>query len=186
MTVDSIRNGIVIDHITAGRGMELYRLLGLGKLDCPVALLKNVTSTKMGRKDLIKIDADIPLDTDILGYVDPGVTVITIRDGAVADKRQIALPERITNVIRCRNPRCITSTEQELPHIFRLTNADRREYRCLYCEVRADKTAAAECCIGYCFAQKSEHRLLTAHALADDDQHPDSTPAAHEILLPRY
>ena len=101
MTVDSIRNGIVIDHITAGRGMELYRLLGLGELDCPVALLKNVTSTKMGRKDLIKIDADIPLDTDILGYVDPGVTVITIRDGAVADKRQIALPERITNVIRC-------------------------------------------------------------------------------------
>lgn len=82
MTVDSIRNGIVIDHITAGRGMELYRLLGLGELDCPVALLKNVTSTKMGRKDLIKIDADIPLDTDILGYVDPGVTVITIRDGA--------------------------------------------------------------------------------------------------------
>ena len=141
MNVDSIRNGIVIDHITAGRGMQLYRLLGLGDLDCPVALLKNVASTKMGRKDLIKIDADIPLDTDILGYVDPGVTVITIRDGKVADKRQIALPERLTNVIRCRNPRCITSTEQELPHIFRLTNAERREYRCLYCEVKAEKTA---------------------------------------------
>ena len=139
MTVDSIRNGIVIDHITAGRGMELYRLLGLGELDCPVALLKNVTSTKMGRKDLIKIDADIPLDTDILGYVDPGVTVITIRDGAVADKRQIALPERITNVIRCRNPRCITSIEQELPHIFVLADEKKEIYRCKYCEEKCRK-----------------------------------------------
>lgn len=139
MNIDSIRNGIVIDHITAGRGMELYHLLSLEELDCTVALIKNVSSRKMGKKDIIKIDADIDLNTDILGYVDQNVTVNVIRDGRIVEKKQIDLPERLTNVIRCKNPRCITSTEQELSHIFRLTDPVRRVYRCLYCEVQAKK-----------------------------------------------
>ena len=138
MNVDSIKNGIVIDHITAGRGMDLYRLLGLDEVDCPVAIIKNVASRKMGKKDIIKIDADLYLDVAILGYVDPGVTVNVIKNGALAEKKQIALPERLTNVIRCKNPRCITTTEQELTHIFKLTDPDKRIYRCLYCETKAE------------------------------------------------
>lgn len=137
MKIDSIKNGIVIDHITAGRGMELYRLLRLDTLDCSVAIIKNVHSAKMGKKDIIKIDSDIPLDMDILGYIDPGVTVDLIRDGELAEKRKIDLPQRLTNVIFCKNPRCITTVEQELPHIFRLTDRQNRIYRCIYCEAKA-------------------------------------------------
>ena len=137
MKIDAIKNGIVIDHITAGRGMELYRLLKLDTLTCPVAIIQNVHSQKMGRKDIIKIDGDIALDMDILGYVDPDVTVDIIRDSVLAEKRSIALPEQLTNVIFCKNPRCITTTEQELPHIFRLTDREKRVYRCLYCETKA-------------------------------------------------
>lgn len=137
MNIDAIRNGIVIDHITAGRGMEIYRLLHLDSLDCSVAIIKNVTSAKMGKKDIIKIDADLPLDMDILGYVDPGITVDIIRNGELAEKRRMDLPERLTNVIFCKNPRCITSTEQELPHVFRLSDREGRVYRCLYCETKA-------------------------------------------------
>ena len=140
MNIDAIRNGIVIDHITAGRGMEIYRLLHLDSLDCSVAIIKNVTSAKMGKRDIIKIDADLPLDMDILGYVDPGITVDIIRNGELAEKRRMDLPERLTNVIFCKNPRCITSTEQELPHVFRLSDREGRVYRCLYCETKA-KTA---------------------------------------------
>ena len=138
MNIDSIKNGIVIDHITAGRGMELYRLLGLDDVECPVAIIKNVASRKMGKKDIIKVDADLYPDMDILGYVDPGVTVNVIRDGKLTEKKQIALPARLTNVIRCKNPRCITTTEQELPHIFKLTDPEKRIYRCLYCETKAE------------------------------------------------
>ena len=138
MNVDSIKNGIVIDHITAGRGMDLYRLLGLDEVDCPVAIIKNVASRKMGKKDIIKIDADLYLDVAILGYVDPGVTVNVIKNGELVEKKQIALPERLTNVIRCKNPRCITTTEQELAHIFKLTDPEKRVYRCLYCETKAE------------------------------------------------
>ncbi|MBQ8309656.1 MAG: aspartate carbamoyltransferase regulatory subunit [Clostridia bacterium] len=141
MNIDSIKNGIVIDHIAAGRGMKLYRLLNLDALDCTVALIKNVGSRKMEKKDIIKIDADIDVNMDILGYVDQNVTVNIIRDGEIVEKKQIALPERLTNVICCKNPRCITSTEQELPHIFRLTDAQNGVYRCLYCETQAEKTA---------------------------------------------
>lgn len=137
MNIDAIKNGIVIDHITAGKGMELYTLLGLDSLDCSVALIKNVPSRKMGKKDIIKIDSDFNVDTDILGYVDPGVTVNIIKNGKTAEKKTIALPERLTNVLTCKNPRCITSTEQELPQIFRLTDPARRVYRCLYCEAQA-------------------------------------------------
>ena len=137
MKIDSIKNGIVIDHITAGRGMELYRLLRLDALDCSVAIIKNVHSAKMGKKDIIKIDSDIPLDMDILGYIDPGVTVDLIRDGELAEKRKIDLPQRLTNVIFCKNPRCITTVEQELPYIFQLTDRQNRVYRCIYCEAKA-------------------------------------------------
>ena len=138
MNIDSIKNGIVIDHITAGRGMDLYRLLHLDEADCPVAIIQNAASRKMGKKDIIKIDADLYLDVAILGYVDPGVTVNVIKNGALIEKKQIALPERLTNVIRCKNPRCITTTEQELTHIFKLTDPEKRVYRCLYCETKAE------------------------------------------------
>ena len=138
MNIDSIKNGIVIDHITAGKGMELYRLLSLGDLDCTVALIKNVGSRKMGKKDIIKVDAAIDLNMDILGYVDPNVTVNIIRGGKNVEKRRIGLPGRLTDVIKCKNPRCITTTEQELSHVFMLTDADARVYRCLYCEAKAD------------------------------------------------
>lgn len=136
MNIDSIKNGIVIDHITAGRSMKIYRLLGLESLDCSVALIKNVTSRKTGKKDIIKIDSDFDVDTDILGYVDPGVTVNIIRDGKIAKKRTLELPTELTDVLKCKNPRCITSTEQELPHIFRLTDREHRVYRCIYCETK--------------------------------------------------
>ncbi len=139
MNIDSIKNGIVIDHITAGLGMELYRLLSLDELDCTVALIKNVGSRKMGKKDIIKIDAALDLNMEILGYVDENVTVNIIRGGEIVEKKQIALPEKLTNVIYCKNPRCITSCEQELPHIFRLTDPEKRVYRCLYCETAAKK-----------------------------------------------
>jgi aspartate carbamoyltransferase regulatory subunit len=141
MNVDSIKNGIVIDHITAGLGMRVYSLLGLDRLDCPVAIIKNVASRKMGKKDIIKVDADIALDLDILGYVDPGITVNFIKDGMLANKKSIELPERLVNVVRCKNPRCITTTEQELPHIFKLTNREKRVFRCIYCEVKADENS---------------------------------------------
>lgn len=137
MNIDSIKNGIVIDHITAGKGMEIYKLLGLDGLDCSVALIKNVSSRKMGKKDIIKIDSDFDVDTDILGFVDPDVTVNIIKDGKTAEKKTIGLPERLTNVLTCKNPRCISATEQELPQIFKLTDRERRVYRCLYCETKA-------------------------------------------------
>ena len=139
MIIDAIRNGIVIDHIAAGKAMELYQILGLGDLDCSVAILKNVTSGKLGRKDIIKIDRNLELDWDVIGYVDPNITVNIIMDGVRVEKRQLKLPETITNVIRCKNPRCITSVEQELPQVFKLRDREKRIYRCLYCETQAGK-----------------------------------------------
>ena len=139
MHIDSIKNGIVIDHITAGRAMELYGLLGLDSLECSVALIKNVHSRKMGKKDIIKIDGDISINMDILGYVDPGATIDIIKDGELVEKKKVSLPEVITNVIFCKNPRCITSTEQELPHRFRLTDRQNRVFRCIYCETKESK-----------------------------------------------
>ena len=134
MNIDSIVNGIVIDHITAGKGMEIYNLLNLGKLPCMVALINNASSEKMGRKDIIKIDAAIELDTDALGYVDPGVTVSIISDGKTVEKKKLDLPLELEGVLHCKNPRCITSTEQELAPVFKLTDRTKREYRCIYCE----------------------------------------------------
>ena len=138
MNIDAIQNGIVIDHITAGRGMKLYELLGLENLDCSVAIIKNVHSEKLGKKDIIKIDADIPVNLNVIGYVDPGVSVNFIRNGVLTEKRRIDMPETLTNVIFCKNPRCITSCEQELPHVFKLTDRKNKVYRCLYCETKAN------------------------------------------------
>ena len=139
MNIDSIKDGIVIDHITAGKGMELYRLLKLDQLDCSVALIKNAVSQKMGKKDILKIDTDFHVDMDILGYVDPGVTVAIIRDGVIVKELQLTLPEQLTNVIFCKNPRCITSIEQELKQVFLLTDEERAIYRCKYCEEKYDR-----------------------------------------------
>ena len=138
MNIDSIKNGIVIDHITAGKAMELYFHLGLDKLDYQVAIIKNASSKKMGKKDIIKVDGNIELDMNVIGFFDPGATVTIIKNSEVVEKKKITLPERITNVILCKNPRCITTTEQELPHVFRLTDEKNRIYRCLYCEAKAE------------------------------------------------
>ena len=138
MIIDSIQNGIVIDHITSGKSMELYNILGLADLNCTVAILKNVTSNKLGRKDIIKIDREMDLDWDLIGFVDPSITVNIIRNGQLAEKRTLKLPERIRGVLTCHNPRCITSVEQELPQVFKLTDRDKRIYRCLYCEAKAE------------------------------------------------
>ena len=140
MNIDSIQNGIVIDHITAGRGMRLYELLGLDALDVSVALIKNAVSHRNGgpgKKDIIKIDSDIAINFDVLGFVDPGVTVNIIRDGELVEKRRIDMPEKLTNVIRCKNPRCITSTERAIDHVFKLTDRKNKVYRCVYCETKA-------------------------------------------------
>ena len=134
MVIDAIHNGIVIDHIAAGKSMELYDILGLSKLDCTVAILKNVPSRKLGRKDIIKIDQLLELDWDLLGYVDPNITVNIIKDSQIVEKRQLKLPRQIINVIRCKNPRCITSIEQGLDQIFVLSDAEKEIYRCKYCE----------------------------------------------------
>ena len=138
MTIDSIKNGVVIDHITAGKAMELYSFLNLEKLDCQVAIIKNAPSKKMGKKDIIKIAGDINPDLDILGYIDPNATVNVIKDSTLKEKKHLELPEKIVNVIKCKNPRCITTTEQGISHIFELTDAQSREYRCMYCEAKAE------------------------------------------------
>lgn len=134
MIIGQIKNGIVLDHITAGMGMELYNKLGLDKLECQVALIKNAESKKMGRKDIIKIDEEIDIDLDALGYIDESITVNIIKDGKLLKRKHLEVPERVVNILRCKNPRCITTTEQELPHIFKLTNREKKVYRCVYCE----------------------------------------------------
>ncbi len=137
MNIGHIENGIVLDHITAGNGMNIYNVLNLGKLDCTVALIKNADSPKMGKKDIIKISTQLDIDTDILGYLDPGVTVNIIHDGVVAERRTLELPERVVGVIKCKNPRCITSVEREIVHEFKLADRQKKLYRCIYCEQKA-------------------------------------------------
>ena len=137
MTVSSIENGIVLDHIAAGKAMELYKALGLDELDCLVAIITNADSKKMGKKDIIKIDAEIELNLDIIGYIDPNITVNVIKDGVNTKQPKIEPPERIENIIKCKNPRCITSVEQELPNVFKLTDRKNMVYRCIYCESKA-------------------------------------------------
>ena len=138
MNIDSIKNGIVIDHIKAGNSMEIYSLLNLGELHhCSVAIIKNVPSKKMGKKDIIKIDDEINLDLNILGYVDAGITINIIKNGVITEKQHPKLPTILTNVIKCKNPRCITTVEQEINHIFKLTDKENKIYRCIYCESKA-------------------------------------------------
>ncbi|MBR5794142.1 MAG: aspartate carbamoyltransferase regulatory subunit [Anaerotignum sp.] len=137
MKVGAINNGVVIDHITAGKGMELYHFLNLDHVDAPIALIKNAPSQKMGKKDIIKIDAELNLALDALGYIDPNVTINVVKDGVRVEKFHPQLPEKLTNIVQCKNPRCITSVEQEIPHVFKLTNKETGEYRCIYCEAKA-------------------------------------------------
>ena len=138
MNIDSIKNGIVIDHIEAGKSMQLYHFLNLDSLDCSVAIIKNVVSKKMGKKDIIKIDDEIDVDLDVLGYIDPNITVNIIKDGVRIKKCHLELPERVTNVISCKNPRCITSVERGIDQVFKLTDRENRIYRCIYCESKPD------------------------------------------------
>ena len=137
MRIDPIKNGIVIDHIDAGKGMAVYNFLSLGDLECTVALIKNVPSKKTGKKDIIKIDAALELDFNVLGYIAPEVTVNIIKDGITVEKKKLELPETVKNVIKCKNPRCITSIEQEIDHVFKLVDKENRVYRCIYCESAA-------------------------------------------------
>ncbi len=137
MIIGTIKDGIVIDHIPAGRGMELYRYLNLDRLECEVALIKNAASGKRGKKDIIKLNEVIDLNLDVLGYIDPHITVNIIKNGERVQKMHPALPEEVRDVIKCKNPRCITTVEQELPQVFRLTDRETQTYRCIYCEAKA-------------------------------------------------
>ncbi len=139
MIIGKINNGIVIDHIKAGNSMKLYSILNLASVENTVAIIKNVKSNKMGKKDIIKIDELIDLNLDVIGYVDPGITINIIKNGTLDHKCHLELPDKVTDVIKCDNPRCITSTEQELPHIFKLTDRENGVYRCIYCETKAKK-----------------------------------------------
>ena len=139
MNIDELTNGIVIDHIKAGRSMEIYKFLNLDELDCSIAIIKNVHSRKMGKKDIIKIDADLDVDLNALGYIDSDITINIIENGKRVKKYHPELPEYISNVVKCKNPRCITTTEQELPHIFKLTDRENKIYRCIYCESKAER-----------------------------------------------
>ena len=137
MIIGDIVNGIVIDHIKVGEGKAIYRGLNLEALDCMVVTIHNAESASMGKKDVIKLDKIIDLDLDKLSYIAPGVTVSVIRNGEIAVSEKLELPERLVNVVQCKNPRCITSVEQELAHEFRLANKEKRVYRCIYCESEA-------------------------------------------------
>lgn len=135
LNISGIKEGVVLDHIQAGKSMEIYKYLGLVKMDCTVAIIKNARSSKMGRKDIIKIEGPLDsLDLDVLGYIDHTITVNIIRDERIVEKRCLSLPDRLVNVIHCKNPRCITSVEQELPHIFYLADKEKEVYRCQYCD----------------------------------------------------
>ena len=135
LTVGSIEEGFVLDHIQAGKSMEIYKYLHLDKLDCCVAIIKNARSSKMGKKDILKIECPIDyIDLDILGFIDHSITVNIIQNSQIVEKKEIKLPKSVTNVIKCKNPRCITSIEQELDHVFILTDEENEIYRCRYCE----------------------------------------------------
>ena len=137
MIIGQLVDGIVLDHITAGKGMEIYNVLGLGELNCTVAMIKNADSVKMGKKDIIKIGQLIDLNVEVLGYLDPGITVNIIQNGERVKRERLTLPEKVTGIIKCKNPRCITSTEQELVHEFKLVDTEKKVYRCIYCESEA-------------------------------------------------
>ena len=139
MNIDSIHNGVVLDHIQAGKSMEIYKYLKLDELDCSVAIIKNVRSGRMGKKDIIKIDSPVDVNLDILGYIDPNITVNVIRNGERVEKKKLELPKKLVNIIHCKNPRCITMAESQLDAIFFLSDADTHTYRCAYCEAAYGK-----------------------------------------------
>ena len=140
LNISGLKEGIVLDHIKAGKSMDIYFKLGLDKLDCQIAIIKNAKSRKMGTKDIIKIDGGLDLvNVEVLGYIDHNITINIIKDGTIVEKKQVKMPKKIRNVIHCKNPRCITSIEQELPHIFYLADEEKGIYRCLYCEERYSK-----------------------------------------------
>ena len=139
MNIDSIHNGVVLDHIQAGKSMEIYKYLHLDQLDCSVAIIKNVRSGRMGKKDIIKIDSPMDLDLDVLGYIDANITINIIRDGVRVEKKKLELPKKLVNILKCKNPRCITTAEDQLDSIFLLSDADKHTYRCAYCETAIDK-----------------------------------------------
>ena len=141
MNIDGVENGIVLDHIKAGRSMAVYKYLRLDELDCCVALIQNVKSAKMGKKDIIKIDCELDLDLDALGYIDPNITVNLVKNSELLRKKHLELPQELKNVLHCKNPRCITSTEREMDHIFSLVDKDKKTYRCVYCESTDDYDA---------------------------------------------
>ena len=134
MNIDGVNTGVVIDHIQAGKSMQIYELMELDKMKCCVAIIQNVDSAKYGQKDIIKVDGELNLDYKMLGYIDPNITVNIVKDGKLQEKIHLDLPDTLTNVIKCKNPRCITSIEQEIPHKFKLTNKAKRIYRCIYCD----------------------------------------------------
>ena len=136
MNIDGVNTGIVLDHIKAGKSMAIYEYLGLEKLSSCVAIIQNVRSGKYGKKDIIKIDEIIDLDLDVLGYFDSNITVNYIKDGKLVEKKHVELPEKLVDVIKCKNPRCITSTEQEIPHVFELVDKSKKMYRCIYCDAQ--------------------------------------------------
>ncbi len=139
MNIDSIQNGVVLDHIQAGKSMDIYNYLHLDQLDCSVAIIKNVRSGRMGKKDIIKIDSPMEVDLDVLGYIDANITVNIIRDGKRVEKKHVELPKKLVNIVRCRNPRCITVSEPQLDAIFLLSDAEKHTYRCAYCDTAQDK-----------------------------------------------
>jgi len=140
LNVSSLSEGFVLDHIEAGRSMEIYKHLSLGDLDCCVAIIKNAKSNQMGKKDIIKIECPIDnIDLDILGFIDHNITINIIQEENIVEKKRLKLPKKITNVIRCKNPRCITSIEQDLDNVFVLTDEQAKEYRCQYCEEKYSK-----------------------------------------------
>jgi len=138
MTIDSIKDGVVIDHIKAGMAMKIFKILNLENYDCQVAVIMNASSKKMGKKDIIKIASDVKIDLDVLGYTDPDITINIIKDGALSEKKHLELPKKIVDVIKCKNPRCITTTEQGISHVFELKDEENRVYRCMYCEAKAE------------------------------------------------
>ena len=139
MNIDSIQNGVVLDHIQAGKSMDIYKYLHLDELDCSVAIIKNVRSGRMGKKDIIKIDSPMEVDLDVLGYIDANITVNVIRDGKRVAKKHVELPKKLVNIIHCKNPRCITMAEPQLDSIFQLSDTEKHTYRCAYCETATDK-----------------------------------------------
>ena len=134
LNIDSVEKGLVIDHIKAGKAMEIYHYLNLDKMDCSVAIIKNAKSKKFGKKDIIKVENNIDMDLQVLGFIDPNITINVIDNSVIIDKINLELPQEVENVVKCKNPRCITSIEQEIVHKFRLTDKEKKIYRCVYCD----------------------------------------------------